>query len=106
MEGPKKDHLPVNIVMANQLAAEMAREFSYDTVDFHHVFQYLMHLHSDDGIHWSSEAVRYMTNMLLTHLAMVWEYKLPPLPRACERSIQQWNRDLQSHKAHMNINEY
>lgn len=76
--------LPWHIVEANRYAATAATFFNIDTVDLHHHMYYQGHLRVKDGIHWKSDAVRYMTNVVLTHLALSDGTHLPgyfhPLP--------------------------
>merc|ERR1711874_435808 len=56
-----------NVMEANNMTSHTTAAFGFDVVDLHHVFQGLLHLGRDDGIHWSAKAIRLMVNMILQH---------------------------------------
>ena len=56
-----------NVMEANNMVAHTTAAFGFDVVDLHFVFQGLLHLRRDDGIHWSAKGVRLMVNMILQH---------------------------------------
>lgn len=69
--------LPWHIMEANRFVAEAAREHKYDVLDLHYHTRFLIEEWKEDGIHFSPTLYRFMTNMILTHLALVESAKLP-----------------------------
>lgn len=70
--------IPWHLLAANNYAASVCQFFNVDVLDLHHYLRTRgVHFRVKDGIHWNVEAVRYMTNVLLTHLALSWDSKLP-----------------------------
>lgn len=69
--------LPFHILEANNYARECANQYSIDVLDVHFHMRFMIHERVKDGIHWSPKSVRYVTNLLLTHLCMSFERKLP-----------------------------
>ncbi|KAF5307077.1 hypothetical protein FQR65_LT07136 [Abscondita terminalis] len=72
-----RNMLPWHALFANKYAAEVADLLNIDVLDFHYNFRFLMNFHTKDGIHWQPTAMRYGTNLLLTHLSLIWNTKLP-----------------------------
>ncbi|KAF2879785.1 hypothetical protein ILUMI_26390 [Ignelater luminosus] len=72
-----RNMLPWHILFANKYASDVAKSFKIDVLDLHYNFRLLLNYHVKDGIHWNSIAVRHSVNILLTHLALIWNYKLP-----------------------------
>ncbi|KAG8134157.1 hypothetical protein E2320_007296 [Naja naja] len=54
-------------------SSNLARQFWFDVLDLHYYFRFLQDFHSPDGIHWNFRAHRYLTKLLLTHLAEAWQ---------------------------------
>ncbi|KAF0306820.1 PC-esterase domain-containing protein 1A [Amphibalanus amphitrite] len=69
--------LRFDVMEANSFSASLVRQFGYDVLDIHYHFRCLIHHRSRDGIHWQPQAVRGITNMLLTHVALAWNRILP-----------------------------
>ncbi|KAB0794913.1 hypothetical protein PPYR_11752 [Photinus pyralis] len=72
-----RNMLPWHIAYANQYVANIAKSFSIDYLDMHYYCKFLLNYHTRDGIHWEPPAVRYMTNLLLTHICLSWNQTLP-----------------------------
>ena len=74
-----------NVMEANNMVAEITAATGFDVVDLHFVFQGLLHLRRDDGIHWSAKAIRLMVNMILQHFV---ESREIPLEQEKQRGIK------------------
>ena len=66
-----------NVMEANNMVAEITAATGFDVVDLHFVFQGLLHLRRDDGIHWSAKGVRGMLNVILQHFSESRDIPLP-----------------------------
>lgn len=66
-----------NVVEANFYAAHKVAEFGFDVIDLHYYFLLQTFRRNRDGIHWTPEANRYVTNMILTHVALSEGKPLP-----------------------------
>ena len=73
-----------NVMEANNMVAHTTAAFGFDVVDLHFVFQGLLHLRRDDGIHWSAKGVRLMVNMILQHFVDSREISLPGAGKPAE----------------------
>lgn len=69
--------LPWFIQQANLFASKCASFFNFDTLDLHFYMRLQGHLRVKDGIHWHPIAVRYMTNIFLTHVCLCLGQTLP-----------------------------
>ena len=82
------DHLKqstrFNVMEANNMTSHTTAAFGFDVVDLHFVFQGLLHLRRDDGIHWSAKGVWLMVNMILQHFVDSREISLPGAGRVEE----------------------
>uniref|UniRef100_A0A8C6XVF2 Uncharacterized protein n=1 Tax=Naja naja TaxID=35670 RepID=A0A8C6XVF2_NAJNA len=65
-----------DMMEANFYSSNLARQFWFDVLDLHYYFRFLQDFHSPDGIHWNFRAHRYLTKLLLTHLAEAWQVQL------------------------------
>uniref|UniRef100_A0A224X944 Uncharacterized protein n=1 Tax=Panstrongylus lignarius TaxID=156445 RepID=A0A224X944_9HEMI len=66
-----------DILEGNCFAAELFRFHGYDVIDTHqHLFRHTFR-RSADGITYLPCAIRYVTYLLLTHLALSWDVTLP-----------------------------
>ena len=74
-----------NVMEANSMVAHTSAAFGFDVVDLHYVFQGLIHLRRDDGIHWTAGAIRLMVNMILHHFLDSRDIPLPGSGRAEEK---------------------
>lgn len=69
--------LPWHIMEANKYISEQVHEYKYDVLDLHYHMKYFMEFLTYDGIHWSNAAYRFMTNMILTHIALCEKKRMP-----------------------------
>ncbi|XP_014284517.1 uncharacterized protein [Halyomorpha halys] len=69
--------LRIHVIEANSFSASLAASYGYDVLDFHHYMRYQIIRRSADGIHFLPTAMRFLTNLLLTHIALSWDVKLP-----------------------------
>ncbi|XP_060548251.1 PC-esterase domain-containing protein 1A-like [Pantherophis guttatus] len=66
----------VDMIEANFYSTNLAQAFWFDVLDLHYYFRFLQDLHAPDGTHWDLRAHRYLTKLLLTHLAEAWQVQL------------------------------
>ena len=66
-----------NVVEANFFTAHKVAEAGFDVIDLHYYFLLQTFRRNRDGIHWSPEANRYVTNMVLTHVCLADHKTLP-----------------------------
>lgn len=83
--------LPWHVLEANNYAAITAKFFEIDVLDFHNYLNMRGFLRVKDGIHWDTVAIRYMTNIFLTHLALCWNVKLPGVIKLNEIFVAETN---------------
>lgn len=62
----------------NYWAEQIIQSYNWDIIDAQFWFRqnYIEH-RSDDGIHWNAKAHRWLTNIILTHIAIEWGIGLP-----------------------------
>ncbi|GIY31217.1 PC-esterase domain-containing protein 1A [Caerostris darwini] len=72
-----KYSLRFHILEANNYARKVVVENGFDLLDSHYYMQMQIHRRTNDGIHWKPEAVRYVTNLLLTHISLSFDFPLP-----------------------------
>merc|ERR1712223_448332 len=66
-----------NVIEANFFAAHKVAEAGYSVIDLHYYFLLQTFRRNRDGIHWSPEANRYVTNLVLTHISLANKIPLP-----------------------------
>lgn len=66
-----------NVVEANFYTAHKVSEAGFDVVDLHFYCLLQTFRRNRDGIHWSPEANRYVSNLILTHVALAQDKKMP-----------------------------
>ena len=71
------NHSRYNVVEANFFTAHKVAEAGFDVIDLHYYFLLQTFRRNRDGIHWSPEANRYVTNMVLTHVCLADHKDLP-----------------------------
>uniref|UniRef100_A0A1B6DLP4 Uncharacterized protein n=2 Tax=Clastoptera arizonana TaxID=38151 RepID=A0A1B6DLP4_9HEMI len=69
--------LRFDVMEANLFARTLVTSHGYDVIDFHYYLRYQLHRRAADGVHYQPIPVRYMTNLMLTHLALSWGRDLP-----------------------------
>lgn len=69
--------LRFEVMEANMFARQIVVSHGFDVLDIHHHLRMQIHRRASDGIHWLPMPVRHMTNLLLTHIALSWNFPLP-----------------------------
>ncbi|XP_063166507.1 uncharacterized protein LOC134502219 [Candoia aspera] len=96
-----------DMIEANFYVSNLAEQYWFDVLDLHHRFRFLENLHATDGVHWDSRAHRYITNLLLTHIAEAWQVEVKKrrlqigIPRDKKAEDQQpspWRTVLPTHR--------
>ncbi|KAG8189644.1 hypothetical protein JTE90_018493 [Oedothorax gibbosus] len=72
-----KYSLRFHVVEANHYARQVVVEHGFDVLDTHYHLKNQIHRRADDGVHWNTYAVRYVLNLLLTHISLAWNVPLP-----------------------------
>lgn len=72
-----KYQLRYEVMEANFYTWQIFSENGFDVIDFHYHLQMQLIRRAADGVHWSPRAVRHMTNLVLTHVALAWHFPLP-----------------------------
>ena len=49
----------------------------YNVVDLHYYMMHQVHKRKHDGVHWTQDAVRFQTNLILTHFCLSRDLELP-----------------------------
>ncbi|XP_035232892.1 uncharacterized protein LOC118204703 isoform X2 [Stegodyphus dumicola] len=65
------------VMEANYYAQKVVIAHGFDVLDIHYHLKMQIHRRTGDGIHWLSPAVRFVTNLLLTHISLAWGMPLP-----------------------------
>uniref|UniRef100_A0A0P4VW82 Uncharacterized protein n=1 Tax=Scylla olivacea TaxID=85551 RepID=A0A0P4VW82_SCYOL len=65
------------LLEANMFIHNLCRVFGFSFLDLHYYMQYQLSRRTNDGLHWEPPAVRYMTNLILTHIALSFNEELP-----------------------------
>ncbi|GFT52995.1 PC-esterase domain-containing protein 1A [Nephila pilipes] len=97
-----KYSLRFHVVEANHYARKIVVENGFDVMDSHYHLKMQIHRRSDDGIHWLPPAVRYVTNLLLTHISLAWNV---PLPHRCESTNFEKNLILATDDNNVGVNK-
>ena len=66
-----------HILEINKVSALKFREHGLQVIDLYMSLQSLISKRKEDGIHWTPEANRLMTNKILTHICLVYGRPLP-----------------------------
>jgi len=66
-----------NVIQANFYTAHEVANAGYEVIDLHYYFLLQTFRRNRDGIHWSPEANRYVTNLVLTHISLAYKIPLP-----------------------------
>lgn len=72
-----KHSLQFDIMEANTLAKDIVVKHGYDVLDLYHHLRFQPLFLKPDGVHWHPEAVRFNVNLILTHLSLSWNKRLP-----------------------------
>ena len=66
-----------HILEINKVSDLKFREHGLQVIDLYMSLQSLISKRKEDGIHWTPEANRLMTNKILTHICLVYGRPLP-----------------------------
>merc|ERR1719273_2303046 len=66
-----------NVIQANFYTAHEVANAGYEVIDLHYYFLLQTFRRNRDGIHWSPEANRYVSNLVLTHISLKENKALP-----------------------------
>lgn len=69
--------LRFHVMEANLFARQLMSQFGFNCLDFHFYLQWQVHWRRPDGIHWSSKSMRFLSNLLLTHISLALGVPLP-----------------------------
>ncbi|CAG0878478.1 unnamed protein product [Darwinula stevensoni] len=72
-----EQYMRFHIMEANAYAQRVVRSYGFDVLDLHYYLRLNTHRRSRDGVHWEPDAVRLMSNLILTHISVAWDVSLP-----------------------------
>ncbi|KAM6909431.1 PC-esterase domain-containing protein 1A [Xenentodon cancila] len=72
----KAPHLRYDVIEANFYCQNVADFYERDVLDLHFHFRLSLHHRMKDGVHWNAIAHRWITSLLLQHIAQAWGVKL------------------------------
>lgn len=70
-----------DVIEANFYSGTLANSYEMDVLDLHYHFRFSLQHRTNDGVHWNALAHRWLTCLLLKHIAQAWGVTLP-LPQA------------------------
>lgn len=79
-----KTFLQYHVMEANNYAATIMRDHGFNVLDAHYYSRLLNYRRRPDGVHYNCTVVRFLTNLILTHLALQLNVKLPGRQTPCE----------------------
>ncbi|XP_050698251.1 PC-esterase domain-containing protein 1B-like [Eriocheir sinensis] len=65
------------LLEANMFMHNLCQVFGFSFLDLHYYMQYQLNRRTNDGLHWEPPAIRYITNIILTHIALSLNDPLP-----------------------------
>ena len=71
------DVLRYDVLHANSVSSRAAAKSGFDVVDLHYEMRRHIDMRMPDGIHWNSQAHRKITGILLYHVCLTWNVRLP-----------------------------
>ncbi|GLH08573.1 Uncharacterized protein GBIM_13765 [Gryllus bimaculatus] len=69
--------LRFDVMEGNMFAREVVVSHGFDVLDIHYYLRMQLHWRARDGVHWLPHAVRHVTNLILTHICVAFNIKLP-----------------------------
>jgi len=66
-----------NVMEGNLMVALTTAAHGFDVLDLHYWMTHQIHKRMPDGIHWTQDAVRLQLNIILTHVCLSRDIKLP-----------------------------
>ncbi|KAL0270259.1 UNVERIFIED_CONTAM: hypothetical protein PYX00_007729 [Menopon gallinae] len=104
-----KPFLRFEVMEANMYVREEVVKFGFDVLDIHYHLMLQIHRRRPDGIHWNPDAVRHVTNLILTHISLSYRMPLPgnfasPILDKIVRAENEgfWNGNSEKKKAVIN----
>jgi len=77
IEGMDERGMRFNVLEGNLMVATIVASYGFDVVDLHYYLLHQVHKRMPDGIHWTQDAVRMQTNIILTHFCLSRKIPLP-----------------------------
>ena len=77
LPGMDQGGMRFNVMESNLMVATNAASHGYDVVDLHYYMMHQVHKRKHDGVHWTQDAVRFQTNLILTHYCLSRDLELP-----------------------------
>ncbi|XP_076461895.1 PC-esterase domain-containing protein 1A-like [Babylonia areolata] len=71
--------LRMDVLEANFFARQIVVNHGFDILDLHFWFRHRIDWRVADGIHWNPTAHRYISELLLSHVATAWGFPFPPI---------------------------
>jgi len=80
MEGERflSDTLCHEVLLANDVASSIAKDYCFDVLDLHHAMRRHIQWRLPDGLHWNERAHRKISAIILHHICTAWHVILPP----------------------------
>lgn len=66
-----------DVIEANFYSGTLANSYGMDVLDLHFHFRPSLQHRTNDGVHWNALAHRWITRLLLKHIAQAWGVGLP-----------------------------
>lgn len=66
-----------DVIEANFYSATLANSYGMDVLDLHYHFRFSLQHRTNDGVHWNALAHRWLTSLLIKHIAEAWGVRLP-----------------------------
>lgn len=66
-----------DVIEANFYSATLANSYGMDVLDLHYHFRFSLQHRTNDGVHWNALAHRWITSLLVKHIAEAWGVRLP-----------------------------
>lgn len=64
------------MIEANFYSATLANSYGMDVLDLHYYFRFSLQHRTNDGVHWNALAHRWITSLLIKHIAEAWGVSL------------------------------
>jgi len=79
LHGYQEEWMRVNVMESNNYCANLVACYGYDVLDMHYHLKDIVFRRASDKIHWNPDAVRFQTNLWLTHYCITrkLEHLLP-----------------------------
>ncbi|XP_051010509.1 PC-esterase domain-containing protein 1B-like [Acomys russatus] len=78
-----------DVMVANFYSSSAAVRYGFDVLDLHFHFRHAGQHRLSDGVHWDERAHRYLSQLLLAHVADAWGVILP-----AHQPVGRWIRDV------------